>query len=235
MLGCTTAAAQFTVRGTVLDSTKTYPVKNVMVYGTNGSTAMTDSTGTYAITVNEKDSIWFYYNAKPTMKFPVRLIGDINSFDIAISVRVKSRFKQLKEVVVYSKNYRQDSLENRQTYASVFNYEKPGVKASLTPDGGVGADLDQLINIFRFRRNKQLRKFQMRLEAEEQEKYIDYRFNKRFVKRLTQLDSAQLETFMQLYRPTYAFASQADVLTFNQYIISAGYDFKLALLNKERN
>jgi hypothetical protein len=129
-------------------------------------------------------------------------------------------------VVVFSKSYKQDSLENRQTYADIYDYKKPGISTSLTPGGGAGADLDELINIFRFKRNKRLRSFQQRLETQEQEKYIDYRFNKLFVKRITGLDGILLDSFLVWYRPTYEFARNSGELIFNQYILNAYYQFQ---------
>jgi hypothetical protein len=136
----------------------------------------------------------------------------------------------MKEVVVFSKSYRQDSLENRSTYADVFNFQKPGIKTNLGTDGIAGADPNEIINMFRFKRNKRLKKFQLRLELEEQEKYVSYRFNKIFVRRLTQLQGEQLDAFLLRYRPSYEFTSEANELVFNQYILNCSYQYKIELL-----
>jgi hypothetical protein len=90
----------------------------------------------------------------------------------------------------------------------------------------VGADVNELINIFRFRRNKRLKAFQQRLELQEQEKFIDYRFNKVFVKRITGLQSPELDTFLVWYRPDYDFTRFSDEISFNQYILNASYHFR---------
>jgi hypothetical protein len=82
------------------------------------------------------------------------------------------------------------------------------------------------------RRNKSLRSFQLRLEAEEQEKYVTYRFNKTLIKRITNLDGEQLSMFIIKYRPTYEFASLADEMTFNQYILDCSYKYKVELLQQ---
>ncbi len=63
--------------------------------------------------------------------------------------------------------------------------------------------------------------FQKRLEAEEREKYIDYRFNKIFVKRITGLKSPAVDSFLKWYRPTYEFARSSNELVFNNYILNA--------------
>ena len=140
----------------------------------------------------------------------------------------------MKEVKVYSKNFRQDSIENRQYYNKIFGYEKPGVSSSINPGSGtVGMDLDEFINIFRFKRNKQLRKMQDRLLEQEQENYIKYRFNKTAVKRIARLEGAELDNFMSLYRPNFEFTQMATTVEFYQYILNASYQFKKELLIKE--
>ena len=69
----------------------------------------------------------------------------------------------------------------------------------------MGFDLDEIINMFRFRRNKSMANFQKRLLQQEEDSYIDYRFNKGLVRRLTLLTGNELDSFMRLYRPSYIF------------------------------
>lgn len=200
---------------------------------TGGLFDMTDSLGRYNIMVNEKDSVSFIYNNKPTQKFPVKTINDPNHFDIFLHLHVKGKYTTLKEVIVYGKSYRRDSLENRQLYAGIYDYRKPTLSSSISPDGVAGADINEIINMFRFRRNKRLRAFQLRLEGQEQEKYVSYRFNKNFVRRITQLQGTELDSFMVRYIPSYEFASTADEVTFNKYILNSSYAFKIVLLQQE--
>lgn len=221
--------AQLTVSGTVYDITKYNLVEDVRVVSTGGIFAMTDSMGKYSILVNNTDSISFIYNNKPTQKFPVAEIKTPDQFDISLKVPVQARYSLLKEVKVFSRSHKQDSLENRQTYVDVFEYKKPGIKSTMSPGGVAGADVNELINIFRFRRNRQLRAFQKRLEQQEEDNYINYRFNKVFVKRITALQDAQLDSFMVWYRPSYEFLRTSNEITFNQYILNASYQFKKLL------
>ena len=207
-------------------------MEGVRVVSTSGLFTVTDSMGNYHIMVNEKDSLSFVFRNKPTQKFAVRSVTDPNHFDISLHITVRGKYSTLREVVVRTKSYRLDSMENRQTYADVFDYKKPGLSASMQ-DGVAGADLDELINIFRFKRNKRLHKFQLRLEDQEQEKYVTYRFNKTLVKRITQLDGNQLDSFMVKYRPTYEFVSRADEFTFNKFVLDASYQFKIGLLKQD--
>ena len=207
-----TGSAQIQLSGTVYDSTKHNLVMGVQVICTCGTMSFTDSAGNYTIYVGEKDSIFFFFSNKPTQKFAIATIKDYSQFDISISMHVPGRYKQLKEIIVYGKNRRQDSIENRLQYDKVFNRDKGGVRFSgSNPEAGMGAglDLDALINVFRFRRNKSMAVFQQRLIKEEQDRYIDYRFNKSIVQRLTKLkEGPLLDEFMILYRPEYELLTQ---------------------------
>lgn len=225
--------AQNTISGTVFDSSRINYVPGVKVMNNAGQFAITDSLGNYTITIAEKDSLAFVFNGKSTVKFPVYGVTDPRHFDITLHVPYKGKYRVMKEVIVRSKSYKEDSIENRQTYAKVFNYQKPTLSTSVNAATGmVGADVNEIINMFRFRRNKMMKKFQFRLEEQEQEKYLNYRFSKTVVKRITRLEGEQLSLFMLRYRPSYEFASNADELTFNQYVLNCYYNFKMEQLKK---
>jgi hypothetical protein len=220
------AFTQIIVSGTVLDKSKINYVEGAQVINTGGKVAFTDSLGRYSIVAKKGDSLYFVYNNKPTQKFAVGSIPNPEQFDISIHLNIKSKFTVLKEVMVYTKNYKSDSLENRQNYAEVFSFQKEGIGTSIAPGGAVGLDANALINLFRFKRNKRLKAFQNRLEEEEKEKYVNYRFSKTFVQRITQLKGAALDTFLVWYRPSYEFASTSSLIDFNQYVLNASYHFK---------
>ena len=65
------AKSQLTVTGTVYDSTKTIPIKDVTVKSSSGTFAITDSAGRYTIVTSDRDSLTFIYQGKPTAKFSV--------------------------------------------------------------------------------------------------------------------------------------------------------------------
>ena len=220
------ANSQIIISGTVYDSTKLYVVPGVIVKSTGGGSTLTDSLGMYHISVTEKDSISFFYANKPTQKFPVKTIGNYSDFDISLRIRVFEKYRLLKEVKVFSKNYRQDSAENRQNYSRIFKYDKPGLKISMSEGSPPGLDVDELINMFRFRRNKQNLAFQKRLLAEEEEKYINYRFNSTLLKRVTGLSGELLEKYKFRYRPSYEFLVTATELEFYQYVLTTAAKFK---------
>lgn len=229
LLGClilTSSRGQFLLSGTVFDASKVNFVENVRVVSTSGMFTITDSMGRYRILVQKEDSLTYYYNGKPTIKFAVSQIQDPSQFDISLKIKVNSKYRLLQDVTVFSKTFRQDSIENRETYSSVFNYQKPGLQSSLSPDGVAGADLGQLIGLFRFRHNKRMKAFRARLEEQEKDRYINYRFNKTFVRRITGLQPPALDTFMVWYRPEFEFARDSDELSFNQYILNALYHYR---------
>ncbi len=217
---------QYKIRGTVYDSTRNYPVELVTVLSTSGRGTVTNANGEYEIEVSEKDSIWFSYLNKPTVKFPVLKILNPLRFDISLQINIPV----LKEVKIRPRNYRQDSLQNREDYARIFNYRKPGLSA-VTPQYGAAAgfDLDEIINVFRFKRNRALQSFQNRLIVQEQDKFIDHRFNKGLVRRLTSLTDQALDSFMQIYRPTYEFALLTGEYEFQKWIKDSGVRFKKGL------
>lgn len=210
--------SQVTIRGGVFDISGKRPLEGVSVISSSGKGTTTNVLGNYVITVSEDDSIYFSYLNKPTVKFAVSTIPAINNFDI--SLHVPSNI--LPEVRVVPPSYRFDSMQNRQDYAKIFNFRKPGLSISSLPAGsggaGVGLDLDELINVFRFRRNKSMLGFQQRLILEEQDKFIDYRFNKLLVRKITQLSGPELDKFMKLFRPTFEFTQLSNDYEFHVYI-----------------
>ncbi|HMU45017.1 MAG TPA: carboxypeptidase-like regulatory domain-containing protein [Chitinophagaceae bacterium] len=214
------------IKGTVYDSTRFNTMAYVTVNSTSGISTFTNADGNYKLEVAEKDSIWFSYLGKPTIKFPVHTIQNPQQFDISLQVNITT----LKEVRIRQRNYRFDSIQNRLDYAKIFDYQKPGLK-TVTPQYGAGAgfDLDELINVFRFKRNRSMLAFQQRLLQEEREKFIDHRFSKSLVRRLTKLDGAALDSFMVIYRPSYTFTKFSGDYDFQLYIKQSFERFKKGL------
>lgn len=218
--------AQYKIRGTVYDSSRNYPMESVSVLSSSGKGAVTNSQGLYVIEVSEKDSIWFSYLNKSTQKFPVLKILNPQAFDISIQINIPV----LKEVKILPKDYKRDSIQNRIDYAKIFNYQKPRLKTVAPAFGaGVGFDLDEIINMFRFKRNKSMASFQRRLLQDERDKFVDHRFTKALVRRLTLLDGARLDSFMRVFRPSYAFTQLTSDYEFQLYIKRSFQRYKKGL------
>ena len=126
------------------------------------------------------------------------------------------------------RSYKRDSLQNRLDYAKAFDFQKPGISLSNPSSGafGVGLDLDAFINMFNFRKNRRMAHFQQRLIQEEQDKFIDHRFTKALVKKITQLSGPEQEDFMKKYRPSLEFTSTSTDYEFAEYIKLAWQEYE---------
>ena len=208
--------AQVKVSGKVYDVTQHKPLEAVSILSSSGGGTATDINGRYTIVVSEKDSIWFSYLGKPTPKFPVLTIVNIQNFEISLHVNISD----LRQVIIMPRNYRVDSLQNRIDYATAFNFRRPNLESltSISPSGGVGLDINEFIRMFQFRRNRRMEAFQDRLLREETEKYIDHRFNRALIIRITQLRGAELDTFISWYRPGVDFTEMSTDYEFQSYI-----------------
>ena len=227
--------SQVWISGRVFDTTRMVAIPSVKVSSKKGVITFTDSIGRYSMTVDKSDSIFFSYRGKSTINFPVNDIRYPSGFDIALQVRVQDRYQTLKEVVVIGKSYKQDSLENRERYSKVFNFER-GLRISETGTmgGTPGLDLGSLISSFQFRKNKSMRSLQNRLIQEEQEKFIDHHFTKQLIQQITGMQGRDLEKFMTVYRPPYEFIAFSEEYEFHQYILNASKYFKQGILPKAK-
>ena len=220
--------AQFvTISGTVYDITAKNPIEAVTVRSTSGRGTITDSLGRYSFTVRSKDSIWFSLLNKNTMRYAVDTISNLSSFNISIHLKAF----ELPAVTVRNRDYRLDSIQNRKDYQKYFDFKKPTIKLSepygYTPGGAtVGLDLDELINMFRFRRNRNLMFLQNRLLQQEQDRYINNRFNKGIVRKITKLQTPEIDSFMKRYRPDYELLQTFNDLELGYYIELNFKDFK---------
>ncbi len=219
-----------TISGTVFDITKKTPVEFVSVISTRGQGTTTDSVGYYELTVRESDSIYFSFLNKPTAKYAVKNIQHPDNFNISIQKKIG----ELPGVTIKQRNYKLDSLRNREEYNKIFNYKKPGVGITVNPGMAVGLDLDEFIRMFQFGKNRRMLSFQKRLLREEQESYIYHRFSKGLIKKLTGLQSPSLDSFMVEFRPTLLMVQQMNELEFGQFIVEAYNYFKAGIKMNRR-
>jgi hypothetical protein len=211
------AWGQVEVKGTVYDRTQLFAMPGVSVLGTSGQGTMTDSAGHYSIRLGKGDSVYFSYLGKFTARFAVKRLAPGYPLDMSLAVSVDS----LPLVVVRPKAYRYDSLENRDEYRRVFDYQPDYIVGG--DNGGVGFNLDMLFNA---RKNRQMLSLQRRLLEEERDKYVDHRFNKTLVKKITGLKGEALDAFMRAYRPSYEFIRRCENdYEFYKYIKDCGVYF----------
>lgn len=213
-------AQSVAVSGIVYDISGRRPIESVVVKSSSNQ-AITDSLGRYIITVQLKDSIWFSLFGKSTQKYPIDTVEDVHNFNVMIHVTGVD----LPEVRVRNSYYKLDSIQNRNDYAKYFNYQVPGLKLAnnqqlFNPSGGltVGFDLDEIINMFRVKRNRNLQFLQKRLISQEQEKYVNHRLTKKFVQKLTKLEGEALIKFMEYCKPSYEILGLLNDLELGEYI-----------------
>ncbi|WP_441574927.1 hypothetical protein [Chitinophaga sp. RAB17] len=193
------SSGQVRIHGTTFDRSARFGLPGVSVMSNSGAGAVSDSAGHYSIVLPLTDSISFSYQGKATMKFAVKEINNNRPYDISLHVDTHV----LPTVVVSTMrlgDYLSDSLKNREEYRKVFDYSPEYLSGGGTSGMGVGINLDALFSMKKIKRMENFRRF---MEREEREKYIDHRFNKELVKKITGLTSPALEVFMKEYRPTY--------------------------------
>jgi hypothetical protein len=137
------------------------------------------------------------------------------------------------------RSYHNDSLQNRKDYEKYFDFKKPN--PFTLSDGsaglgmGAGFDLDQIIRYFQFDRTRRLKAFQSRLLEDEQDKYIDHRFNPSMVLRVTHLQGDELDSFMVKYRPSYSFCKRATDYDLAEYTKLAFTEYEKDLKDRKEN
>lgn len=216
-VGCLTRVwgQDVTVHGTVYNMYRTKPLDRVSVISTSGRGTATDSNGNYIIVVSLSDSIYFSYLGRATNKFAIRDINYSSGFDIALHVDPVT----LQEVKVMPRSYRDDSIQNRRDYEKIFDYKKPGFKITDGSGGlGAGVDIDALIGMLQRDKIHRTQAFQRRLVDEEHDKYVDHRFNRSVVLKLTHLEGDELDSFMTRYRPSYEFCVKATDYDLYDYV-----------------
>jgi|GEM_PF-147664 len=209
--------------GTIYDASARFTLQGVSVVGVSGRGTTTDTLGHYSISLPAGDSVYFSYLGRATARIPVKDIPAGIPFDMSLDIAVDS----LPTVFVRAHNYLLDSLENRREYKKVFDYDKGYVDGLKSGRGGrsmgVGIDFDMLLD---GRKNRQMLALQKRLIYEEDEKYIDHRWTKALVHRITGLESPALDTFMRAYRPTKEFIQSFETeYQFDHYIQEWGKFF----------
>jgi hypothetical protein len=113
-------------------------------------------------------------------------------------------------------NYQLDSMDRRKEYAWVYDHENtPHVARDRQGADGVGVTM----NIFRNTSSaaKQRIRLSKRLEKEEEDYYVDFRYNESYVTKITHLKGDSLKEFMRRYRPSYDYcrkAANVDILVY---------------------
>ncbi len=173
---------------------------------------LSDVGGSYRIPAREGDLVIFSsagYVTDTLLITSVMLGGDYPVF-------LEARIVTLKSVRIGSlSNYQLDSIERREDYKWVYDHGNEKLVEKERKGDGVGVN----ISLFRSgsRSDKEREVLKKRLIKEEEDHYIDFRYSREYVSRLTHLKGDSLEKFMEQYRPTYDFVRKVatvDILLF---------------------
>ena len=123
----------------------------------------------------------------------------------------------LREVDIRGKplDFKKDSIRYRETYNIVMSKQRKD-----------DIDMRSMPLAMLSKKNRQEWAFQKMYDKWEEEKYIDYVFNDKLVKRITYLDNEDLKRFMDYYRPSYEFLRNVSEYEYLDYIKSCYYQFK---------
>jgi hypothetical protein len=175
---------------------------------TNKELEISDLVGNYNIRAAEGDTVIF----SSVTYFPDTVIVSFFMLNAGFDVSMQPHETTLSPVIVNGfTGYQVDSLNRREYYKDYYRQKK------LVNDSFPSAGFGVHFSVFDYfsGKEKRKRKFTERLDKDEMDYYIDYRFSANYVSKLTGLKNDSLKTFMKLYRPAYKFcrkASQQDML-----------------------
>ncbi|HTN36661.1 MAG TPA: hypothetical protein VL053_06275 [Arachidicoccus sp.] len=223
--GLSAVHAQRLIRGHVFGArTTTSPVDSIELRTYSGSVAYSDRDGFYQINGQpEKDTLYVSYKGRDIMHYPISMITNPEKFDIYLQNPAfydDSYANELEDVRVITRNYQTDSLSNRQLYGDIFDYTKP----KFNPFHPITS----VVNLFNQPYLNRQKRYQQFAVSNEKEGYVDSRFTRTYVARITGIqDDELLSEFMKKYRPTYAQVKGMVEIALGQYVLDCYKKFKL--------
>lgn len=177
-----------TMKGRVYDYKTNEPMANVNVVNTFTDAGMTtDSTGLFTMEVERGHLIEFRRIGYKVSRVRIEQT-QLPYYNIAM----REGAIDLMEVEITGNNYKLDSIEKRETYKwAIEHYKLSGLDVIQHPFDALS------------KRNRQIWAFQKHYEYFEKEKFINYVFNERLIRQLTNMDSTRTAEYMYYYRPTY--------------------------------
>ncbi|MFT3936241.1 MAG: hypothetical protein QM726_21610 [Chitinophagaceae bacterium] len=212
------ADAQQMMKGKVYDKITDSVMGSTSIYNaTQKKYALSNKEGDYNIAANEGDKLIF--TSVGYMPDTVKVLNYM--IDAGYDETLSPKMTTLKNVTVSGANYVDDSLSRREDYAAFYNKSKKQLVSKTGPQNGVGIAISPIG--FLSKRHKD-RKMKENLQYQEEQDFVDYAFNRRYIERLTHLHGDSLLNFMLTYRPTYEFcrmATDGDMLNYinEKYIL----------------
>jgi hypothetical protein len=174
---------------------------------------LSEENGSYRIQAAPGDHIAF--SSVGYMADTLTVTASLLTAEYTVYLDVRVQTLQAVRVGEFS-NYQLDSMDRRKEYAWVYDHDNtPHVARDRQGSDGVGVTL----NIFRNSGSAahQRASLKKRLEKEEEEYYVDSRYNKDYVSKITHLKGDSLLQFMRRYRPSFDYcrkAANVDILVY---------------------
>jgi len=224
-LGCSVADAQV-ISGKVLIDSNSRPVVATITTAFHQTSSNTN--GEFSIqTSGRADTISVYANGFKTYHYPVSKWKQGN-----IIIRLQPLSLELKDVEIRAqRNHQKDSIRNRQEFAKVFNYKPPKVTDAFGPPqvgvpfAFVSINLLTVIEALTSKNNP-TNKLKREMIRDEQGDYINTRYNKGLVGRVTNLKGDSLDKFMDKYYPTIDWVKKTSDYDMIQYIKTKLLEFR---------
>ena len=213
LLSCFSGWAQQFLTGKIRKEASTELLVSVSIYNTTlQKHDLSEENGSYRIQAGPGDRVIFShvgYKADTLI-----ITTDMLSGDYPINLEPKAQTLQAVRVGELN-NYQLDSLARRQEYSWIYDHGEQKLVERERKGDGVG------VNLAIFRHSSSIDKsregLKKRLIKEEQDDYIDYRYSRDYVAKLTHLQGDSLFRFMRDFRPSYDYCRKAatvDILVF---------------------
>src|SRR6201991_5224996 len=205
LLSSIEGSAQQFLTGKIYKKNSAEPLISVSIHNISAQRYdLSEENGSYRIQVVPGDHVSF--SSVGYIADTVTVTAAMLTADYPVYLDVRAQTLKAVRVGEFS-NYQLDSMDRRKEYSWVYDHgNTPRVEHERKGDG-VGVTL----NIFRnaSAKEKQREKLEKRLGKEEEEFYIDSRYNKDFVTKITHQRGDSLQQFMQKYRPSYDYCRKA--------------------------
>lgn len=199
--------AQTALRGRVIDRDFDQVLPAVSFYNrTRNIFKQSDRGGNFLIPATVGDTIFVSSSGykQDTLFVKHRWLID------TVNIYLSRKFVRMSEVKISGLDiYQEDSLSRAEEFEAVI-HEGPTstIRGGNRPSDGVGVSISPFTYFSSGEKEK--REFRKNFEKQEEAAYVDYRFSKATVSRLTGLKGDSLSQFMLRYRPSYKFCRAAN-------------------------
>lgn len=186
--------------GVIKDSITLTPIANAAIHNKTGKKATySNENGLFQLMTHAGDTIFYY---APGFMDGHYVVQDsrvqMDTVEIWLKPKVKEDLPGVFVSTYTYKDYQADSAQRMKEFVEEVGLKLPTFSKSNS-GAGLGIGLDGLFS----KKNKQKKKAYETFKDDEEQRYIDFRFNKVLIHNYSGLKGAKLSEFMSKYRPTY--------------------------------